>query len=67
MAPAAYVAEDGLVRHQWGGEVFGPVKARCPSVRECQDREMGLGGLVRVCVGDGIGGFGGEMRKGDNI
>jgi hypothetical protein len=23
---------------------FGPVKARCPSIRECQGREAGVGG-----------------------
>jgi hypothetical protein len=34
MAPAAYVAEDGLIRHQWEG---GPWswEAQFPSVREC--------------------------------
>ena len=29
-----------------GGEYLGPVKARCPSVGECQDRESGVGGVV---------------------
>ena len=29
-----------------GGEAVGPVKALCPSVGECQDREAGVGGLV---------------------
>lgn len=24
-----------------GGEALGPVKARCPSVRECQGEEVG--------------------------
>jgi hypothetical protein len=33
---AAYVAED---QASVGGEAFGPEKARCPSVGECQDRE----------------------------
>jgi hypothetical protein len=28
-------------------EVLGPVKARCPSVDECQNREAGMGELVR--------------------
>jgi hypothetical protein len=28
------------------GEALGSVKALCPSVGECQDREAGLGGLV---------------------
>jgi hypothetical protein len=30
-----------------GGEALGPVKARCPSVRECQGLEVGVGGWVR--------------------
>jgi hypothetical protein len=29
-----------------GGEALGPVKALCPSVGECQDREEGVGDLV---------------------
>jgi hypothetical protein len=28
------------------GEALGPVKALCPSVRECQGQEAGVGGLV---------------------
>jgi hypothetical protein len=39
------------------GETLGPVKARCPSVGECQDREAGVGGLVCRGREDGIGGF----------
>jgi hypothetical protein len=50
-----------------GEETLGSEKARCPSVGECQDREMKVGGLVSRRKGDGIGGFGGETRKGDNI
>jgi hypothetical protein len=38
----AYVAEDGLVRHQ---EALGLVKIICPSTGECQGQEAGLGGL----------------------
>ena len=38
IAPVAYVAEDGLVGHQW--EALGPVKTPCPSVGENQDREV---------------------------
>ena len=37
------------------GEALGPVKARCPSVGECQDTEEGMGGLVSRRRGDGIG------------
>ena len=40
-----------------GGEAFGLVKALCPSVRECQDQEEGMGGLVSRGKGDGMGGF----------
>jgi hypothetical protein len=29
-----------------GGEALGPVKALFPSVGECQDQEVGFGGLV---------------------
>jgi hypothetical protein len=49
------------------GEALGPVKARYPSVRECQDREAEVGGLVSKWRGDGIGVFKGETRRGDNI
>jgi hypothetical protein len=37
------------------GEALGPVKARCPSVGECQAREVSVGGLVSKGRGDGIG------------
>jgi hypothetical protein len=33
------------------------MKAQCPSVGECQDRETGVGGLVRRGRGDMIGGL----------
>ena len=39
-----------------GGEALGPVNAQCPSVREFQDREVGVGGLVSRGRGNGIGG-----------
>jgi hypothetical protein len=38
-----------------GGEALGPVKVLCPSVGECQDRELGVGVLVS-------GGGGGNME-----
>ena len=51
-----------------GGDDFGPVKARCPSVGECQDQELGVGGLVSRRRGDVDSGFsGGKTRRGDNI
>jgi hypothetical protein len=40
-----------------GGEALGPVKAPCPSIGECQDRESGVGGLMSR-GGEGIGGVG---------
>jgi hypothetical protein len=40
-----------------GGEALGPVRVLCPSIRECQDQEAGVGGLVSRGRGDGIGGF----------
>jgi hypothetical protein len=49
-----------------GGEVLGPVKAECPSVGECQDQQVGVGGLLSRGMGEGIwggGAFGGETRK----
>jgi hypothetical protein len=50
------------------GETLGPVKARCPSVGECQDREAGVGGLVCRRRGDVMGDFQrGGRGKGDNI
>jgi hypothetical protein len=63
LAPAAYVAEAGLIGHQWEERLFiGPVKALCPSVGECQGQEAG----VDVLVSRGKGVFGGETRKGGN-
>ena len=49
-----------------GGEALGYVKALCPSVRECQGQEVGLGGLVCKVRGEKIrgGGFWRETRKG---
>ena len=48
------------------GEALGLVKG--PSVGECQDREVGVGGLVSSGRGKWDRGvFRGEMRKGDNI
>jgi hypothetical protein len=40
-----------------GGEALGPVQALCLSVRECQDQEAVVGGLVSRGSGKGIGGF----------
>jgi hypothetical protein len=50
-----------------GEEALGPVTAQCPSVGEFEGREEGVGGLVNRGREDGIGSFGGELRKGHNI
>ena len=59
IAPAAYVAADGLV----GEEDLGPLKGLRPSVGKCQDQETGVGGLVNRGKRDGIGGFWRENQE----
>jgi hypothetical protein len=49
------------------GEALGLVKAQCPGVGECQDREAGVGGLVSRERRWDRGIFRREMRKGDKI
>jgi hypothetical protein len=50
------------------GEALGSVKAPCPSVGECQDREAGVCGLVsREEEGWARGFSEGKQGKGDNI
>jgi hypothetical protein len=44
VAPAAYVAEDGLVGHQWKERPLGLANFICPSTREHQGQEVGVGG-----------------------
>ena len=41
---AAYVAENGLVGHQWKERPTGPANFICLSTGECQDQEVGVGG-----------------------
>jgi hypothetical protein len=50
-----------------GGEALGLVKVLCPSIRECQGQEVGVGGWVNRGRGKGIGDFRRETRKKDNI
>jgi hypothetical protein len=45
MAPAAYVAEDGLVGHQ-REESPSSCEGSMPQCQECQSQEVGVGGLV---------------------
>jgi hypothetical protein len=40
-----------------GGEALGPVKVLCPSIRECQGQEVGVGGSVSRGRRKGIGDF----------
>jgi len=44
MAPAAYVAEDGLAGHQWEEKPLYLPKLDSPSAGECQGREEGKWG-----------------------
>jgi hypothetical protein len=45
MSLVAYVAEDGLVGHQWEERPLGLVKVICPSTGKCQGWEAGVGEL----------------------
>jgi hypothetical protein len=56
MAPAAYVAEDGLVGHQWEEKPLVLWWLYAP-VGEFQGQEEGVGGLVCRGSGEGIEGF----------
>ena len=44
MAPAVYVAENGIDRHNGSGGVLGLLKPWCPCVGESQGNEAGEGG-----------------------
>jgi hypothetical protein len=51
-----------------GGEALSPVKALCSSVGDCQDKEVGVSGLVSRESGEWNRiFFRGEMRKRDKI
>jgi hypothetical protein len=56
VALAIYVAEDGLVDHQWA---LGPMKALHSNIGECQDQEWewmgwGAGGFSEGKLGKGL-------------
>jgi hypothetical protein len=51
MTLAAYVAEDGLVSHQWKERPIGRANFICLSTGERQGQEVGVGGWESVCVG----------------
>jgi hypothetical protein len=44
-----------------GGEALGPVKTKCPSIGECQDRVVRVGGWVSGWVGRWAGGWGNTL------
>jgi hypothetical protein len=44
MSLAAYVAEDGLVRHHWEERPLAIANFTCPNTGECQGQEVGVGG-----------------------
>ena len=46
-----------------GGKVLGPVKALCPSVGECKDRENGVGVWEGVWEGGWVGAHPHRSRK----
>jgi hypothetical protein len=41
---AAYVAEDGLIGHNWEERPIGLANFICPSTGECQGQEVRVGG-----------------------
>jgi len=43
MAPVAYVAEDGLVGHQWEEKLLVLPRLDPPRVKECQSEEVEKG------------------------
>lgn len=49
------------------GEAPGPLKAQCPSVRECQAKEVGVRGLVSRGRENGIRGSRRRNMERDNI
>ena len=67
MALATYVAEDGLVRHQWEENTLKPEGVQCPSIRECQGKRTGVGGWGSTLIEVGGGNRGlpkGRLGKG---
>ena len=46
MSLAAYVAEDGLVRHHWEERPLGLANFICLSTGEHEGQEVGVGGWV---------------------
>ena len=55
MALAAYLAEDGLIGHQWRRDSWS-WQAISPSVGDCQGQEEGMGGWWSGERGKAVGG-----------
>jgi hypothetical protein len=53
MALASYVAEDGLVDHQWEEKPLVFQRFCAPYIGKCEGQEVGLSGLVNR--GKGVG------------
>jgi hypothetical protein len=66
MAAAAYVAEDGLVGHQWGERPSVLRRLCAPQYRGKPGPGMGVGGLGSRGGREGFWVFRGDTRKGDN-
>ena len=68
MAPAVFVADDGLVGHQHE-QILCCCEGSMPQCGEMRGPGSRSGWLVSRGKGEGIGGgiFGGESKKGDTI
>jgi hypothetical protein len=64
MAPSTYVAEDGLLGHQWEER---PLVLWRLDARGMPGQRSGSGWVGEQGEGDGIGGLGGGNLEGDNI
>jgi hypothetical protein len=62
MSLAAYLAEDGLLGHQWEERPLGLANFICPNTRECQGQGAGVGGLGSW-IGQGYRGHSGLYMK----
>jgi hypothetical protein len=73
IAPATYVAEDGLIWHQWEGRPLLLKRLHAPACGDAREiRQNWTDGWGSTLIeagrrGDGMGVCGGETRKEDNI
>ena len=59
----AYVAEDGLVGHQWEERPLGLRVFDAPNVGQCQGGKMGVGGWKSTLIEEGARGWDREFPK----